>query len=371
MSPSFSFKLHDPWFLGLVILATAVLLFWISRRMQAGKFYPALLVSSKRLFSPSKVEKKTVRPNRTPLTKRSKSQALQKLKMIPWEKLPLRWIFLVSYSVALLLFGLSLARPQRSFSKIQRSVEGIDILIVLDMSASMRVEDFRDTNRMDIAKTVIREFIEGRQTDRIGLVAFSGEPVSLAPPTLDYTLVLEQLRNIEIGDLKDGTAIGDGLSLGVTRLAKSTSKSKVIILITDGDNNMGQVDPLTAGELAKGFGIKVYSIAIGREGRVRMPFLQRDILGRTYKTYQYYDSSINPELLRQISAATGGRFYRVQDDPETFRGVFSEIDQLERTEIKSTQQVRYEERYQVFLFMGMVVLLLTFLSQETFLRVYP
>lgn len=299
----------------------------------------------------------------------------------PWEKLwtdsaqvrklsPRLW-HLLGYTVSGILLCVALARPQSSFSKINKTVEGIDIVLVLDMSASMRVEDFRDFNRMEVAKSVLKDFINGRQSDRIGFVAFSGEPISLAPPTLDYSLVLQQLKNIEIGDLTDGTAIGDGLSLAVSRLSNSKAKSKVIILVTDGDNNMGQVDPLTAGELAKGFGIKVYSVAIGSEGRVRMPFVQKDAFGRSYKTYQYYDNSINPELLKQISANTGGKFYRVVDDPGVFRDVFAEIDRLEKTTAKSTEQVKYTERYQNVVFIAMIVLMATWLLQQTVLRVYP
>ncbi len=278
---------------------------------------------------------------------------------------------LMGYFVGILFLMIALARPQTSFQKVKKVTEGIDILMVLDLSASMRVEDFRDQNRMDVAKSVIKDFITGRNSDRIGLVGFSGEPITLAPPTLDYNLVLKQLENVEIGDLKDGTAIGEGLALAVTRLSNSKAKTKVVILVTDGDNNMGQIDPLTAGEMAKGFGIKVYSIAIGREGRVRMPFVQKDFFGRTYRSYQYYDSSINPELLKQISAQTGGKFYRVEGDEKQFRDVFKDIDQLERTVMTSSEQVRHDEKFIVFVQLGLLILVLTWFAQQTVLRVYP
>ncbi len=282
-----------------------------------------------------------------------------------------RFFTLLGYSMACALFIIAAARPQTSYQKIKRSTEGIDIMIVLDMSASMRVEDFRDNNRMDVAKSVIQDFIAGRVSDRIGLVTFSGEPITLAPPTLDYNLLLQQLDNAEIGELKDGTAIGEGLALAVTRLHSSKSKTKVIILITDGDNNMGQIDPLTAGEMAKGYGIKVYSVAIGTDGRVRMPFVQKDLFGRSYRTYQYYDSSINPELLRQISASTKGKFYRVTNDAKVFHDAFKDIDQLEKTIITTDQQVKYNENYMPFVIAGLLILSLAWVLSTTVLRVYP
>jgi Ca-activated chloride channel family protein len=298
----------------------------------------------------------------------------------PWSRLwgqgerpsvPPRFVTLMGYAIAAALLVAALARPQTSYQKVKHTTEGIDIMVVLDLSASMRVEDFRDNNRLDVAKSVIRDFIAGRQSDRIGLVTFSGEAVTLAPPTLDYNLVLQQLDNVEIGELKDGTAIGEGLALGVTRLNTSKAKTKIIILVTDGDNNMGQIDPGTAGEMAKGFGIKVYSVAIGREGRVRMPFVQKDIFGRSFRTYQYYDSSINPALLKQISEHTGGKFYRVEGDTNAFRDVFREIDALERTKVTSQEQVKYDEKYMAFVAFALAILAATFLLQNTVLRVYP
>lgn len=288
-----------------------------------------------------------------------------------FQKIPPRMLHQIGYTIAAAFFIIALARPQTSFTKTKRNVEGIDIMIVLDLSASMRVEDFRDANRLEVAKTIIKEFIEGRTSDKIGLEVFSGEAVTLVPPTLDYALVLNSLKQASIGDLKDGTAIGDALSTAVGRLKESTSKSRVMILVTDGDSNVGQVDPLTGGELAKGYGIKVYSIAMGRNGRVAMPFVNKDIFGRQVKTYQYFDSSINPELLQQISAATGGKFFRVQDDVKILRDVFKEIDQLERNKIESTEQVKYNEHFMKFVQIGLAVVLLTFLLQYSLLRVYP
>lgn len=300
---------------------------------------------------------------------------------VPWKKIwnyknavqniPPRFLHNIGYVVAATFFIIALARPQTSFQKIRKNVEGIDIMLVLDISASMRIEDFRDSNRIDTAKLIIKEFIQGRSSDKIGLEIFSGEPVTLVPPTLDYPLLLQSLKSVEIGDLKDGTAIGDALAAAVGRLKESTAKSRVMILVTDGDSNIGQVDPLTGGELAKGFGIKVYTIAIGRNGRVAMPFVTKDIFGRNVKTYQYFDSSINPELLKQISNMTNAKHYRVEDDVKQFREVFNEIDRLERTKIESTEQIKYDEHFMKYLQFGMIVLLITFLYQFTIGRVFP
>ncbi len=301
--------------------------------------------------------------------------------IIPWKKTwnlsslstkisPRFWTVL-GYGLACTFFVLAAARPQTSFHKTKRHVEGIDMVLVLDISASMRIEDFRDENRIETAKQILKDFVLGRQNDKIGLVVFSGEPITLVPPTLDHSLLLYLLENTQIGDLKDGTAIGDALSMGVGRLKESRAKSKILILVTDGDSNIGQVDPLTGGELAKGFGIRVYSIAIGREGRVAMPFIQKDLFGRQVKTYQYFDSSINPELLRQISAATGGKFYRVEDDAKVFKAVFEDIDKLERHKIETTEQTRYDEKFMKFIQLGFLVFLGTFALQNSILRVYP
>jgi Ca-activated chloride channel family protein len=301
--------------------------------------------------------------------------------VVPWKKvwgttgrvgtLPPRLPPQLIFSIAAAFFIIALARPQTSFNKIKKNVEGIDIMLVLDLSASMRIEDFRDQNRLETAKPIIRDFIAGRPTDKIGFQVFSGEAVTLVPPTLDHTVLTQALRGAEIGDLKDGTAIGDALATAVGRMKESLAKSRVIILLTDGDSNVGTVDPLTAGELAKGFGIKVYTIAIGREGRVAMPFVQKDIFGRQVKTYQYFDSSINPELLRQIASLTGGKFYRVEDDADVLRGVFQDIDKLERVRIETSEQVKYNEQFMNYVWVGVFFFVLAFSMQHFFWRVYP
>ncbi len=267
---------------------------------------------------------------------------------------PVKILFLLKYfGIGLLIFAV--ARPQSSFRQMQRNTSGIDIMMLLDVSASMNIEDLAERSRIEVAKDTMESFIKGRQNDRIGFVMFSGEALSMAPPTLDYGLLLRALHQANIGILKDGTAIGDGLALAVSHLKSSRAKSRVIILLTDGDNNLGQIDPATAGELAVGYGIRVYAIAIGREGRVKMPIRHKGLFGNSVTTYQWFDNALNPELLQQISKITQGKFYRVTDE-STLASVFQEIDQLEKSDIKTNEKVRYEEAFQWPLKLGALFL---------------
>ncbi len=243
-------------------------------------------------------------------------------------------------------------------------------MMVMDVSASMDIEDLAERSRFSVAKDTMEEFIKGRQSDRIGFVIFSGEPLTLAPPTLDYGLVLRSLRESRIGLLKDGTAIGDGLSIAVGHLRNSKAKSRVIVLLTDGDNNLGQVDPATAGELAAGYGIRVYTIAIGKEGRVRLPIRSKGLLGNEIVRYQYFENALNPELLQYIAKITSGKFYRVTDE-SALESVFHEIDGLEKSEMKSNEKVRFEEKYQGPLKLGFVALVLEQLLARGWWRIIP
>ena len=282
---------------------------------------------------------------------------------------PVTSLLILRYFIfALLVFAL--ARPQTVFKTLERSVQGIDIMLVLDVSASMNIEDLAEESRFDIAKRTIRSFVQGRTNDRIGFSVFSGEGVTLAPPTLDYGIVLQAISDAKIGELKDGTAIGDGLAVAVARLRNSDAKSKIIILLTDGDSNIGQVDPLTAGELAAGFGLKVYTIAIGKEGRVRMPIRAQNIFGKTVTTYQWFDNALNTELLQKIAESTQGKFYRVSDS-STLDAVYKEIDRLERTEVKANEKVRTEENFEKPLIWALVLLLLERILSLWVWRVIP
>jgi Ca-activated chloride channel family protein len=266
---------------------------------------------------------------------------------------PMKFLLGLKY-VALALMIVALARPQSSLKQTERTVSGVDIMMLLDLSASMDIEDLGARSRIDIAKETMENFVKGRQNDRIGFVAFSGVPLTLAPPTLDYGLVLKALHDAHTHMLKDGTAIGDGLALAVSHLRNSKAKSKVVVLLTDGDNNLGQVDPATAGELAAGYGIRVYTIAIGREGRVKLPIRTNTPFGNVITTYQWFDNALNPALLQEIAKTTNGRFYRVSDE-ETLHKVFQEIDHLEKTEIKSKESVKYDDLYPLPLKAGIFV----------------
>ena len=282
---------------------------------------------------------------------------------------PVRSLLLLR-CLALACLIVALARPQSSYKQTNRTVSGIDIIMVMDVSASMNIEDLSEASRLDVAKKTMSDFIKGRQNDRIGFVAFSGEPITLAPPTLDYGLLMSVIGSVETGVLKDGTAIGDGLALAVNRLKESKARSRVIILLTDGDNNVGQVDPGTAGDLAAGFGIRVYTIAIGREGRVRMPIKHAGPFGKTITTYQWFENALNPELLEQIAEQTKAKFYRVTD-ATALESVFSEINQLEKTQIQSKEQVRYKDVYETPLKAGVLLLVFEMLLSLLWWRVVP
>jgi len=281
---------------------------------------------------------------------------------------PTLFLTMLRYLGVVLLF-VALARPQMGYKVTESSVNGIDIMMVLDFSQSMNIEDLSDRPRIDIAKETMEGFIKGRHNDRIGFVMFSGEPLTLVPPTLDYGLVLKSLREAKIGVLRDGTAIGDALAVAVGRLRDSRAKSRVIVLLTDGDNNLGQIDPGTAGDLAVGYGIKVYTIAIGREGRVKLPIRTETPMG-VMTRYQWFDNALNPELLKKIADQTHGRFFRVTEG-EALDGVFQEIDRLEKTEVKTNEKTQFVEWFEKPLKLAFILLVIEQLLSRFLWRVLP
>ena len=285
---------------------------------------------------------------------------LQLYQMKPGSKrgMPTALIQTALKVLGLILCIVALARPQSISRSQERKANGIDIVMVLDVSLSMLIKDMGDNTRMEIAKETFKSFIEGRQNDRIGFVIFSGEPITLAPPTLDYGLLFSQMATVEPGGpgLRDGTAIGDGLALAINRLKKSNAKSRVIILLTDGDNNVGRIDPITAGELAQGYGVRVYSVAIGTEGRVRQPLPVDTPSGRAY-TYAWVENRLNTSLLSQISDKTNGKFYRVQDE-RTLQQVFKDIDQLEKTDVTTKDKVHYSEEFSKYAYGALLCFIL-------------
>jgi Ca-activated chloride channel family protein len=265
---------------------------------------------------------------------------------------------------------MALARPQASNSKVNRNVEGIDIMIVFDVSDSMEIEDMQPDNRITAAKSVIHKFIKGRTSDRIGLIIFAAESYTRSPLTLDYETLLQSLDTVTTDNIKQGTAIGVALANGVARLKDSTAKSRVMILLTDGENNSGTIDPETATEIAKGYGIKIYTIGVGVNGQAQLPTYVKDTFGNKVKTYQPIHSTVNMELLDHIAKETGGQSFRAVDT-DALKQVFSSIDKLEKTKIQVSQYVRYTELFPSWLKMGAIFYLAQLVLSLTFLRRVP
>jgi Ca-activated chloride channel family protein len=242
--------------------------------------------------------------------------------------------------------AVSLARPQEVLSRQLEHAEGVDMVIALDVSGSMAALDFQPTDRLGVAKETIAGFLERRPHDRIGLVVFAGAAVTVCPLTLDHEVASHLLEQVGLHTLPDGTAIGLGLGTAVNRLRKSNSDSKVVVLVTDGSNNAGQLDPRTAAELARDEGITVHTVLVGRGGKVPIPVRMRDPrTGREFSQIQNVEVDINPELLAEIARSTGGTSFRARD-PEALAEVFSEIDRMEKTVFTSTRLVRYRERFE-------------------------
>ena len=264
----------------------------------------------------------------------------------------------ILYTASYTLIILSLARPQIQNSTVERSAEGIDIVISIDISSSMLAEDIQP-NRLTAAKDVAIDFIQKRISDRIGINVFARESFTVVPPTLDYALVNSLIETIDIGMVRDGTAIGMGLATAINRLRDSETESKVIILLTDGMNNSGEIDPVTAGELASTFDIKVYTIGIGTRGTAPYP-IDDPIFGRRY---QNVPVEIDEEMLQHIAGITGGRYWRATD-LEEFIEVYDEIDRLEQSEVEEIIYIDYEEQYPMYLMSGIFLLLLGFMNER-------
>jgi len=242
--------------------------------------------------------------------------------------------------LALLLLTAALARPQTGLGEEKTSRNVIDIMLSLDISGSMATLDFQPDNRLVAAKEEARRFIKGRPNDRIGLVVFAGQSVTQSPLTVDHQAVTALLDQVQLGMLEDGTAIGLGLANAVNRLKGSEAKSKVVILLTDGVNNAGEIDPITASDLAKALKVRVYTIGVGRNGESLLPIQDPRFGTRLLKV----ETQIDERTLDLIARKTGGRYFRAQDT-RGLRDIFSEIDSLERTEVKVERYTHYEEHY--------------------------
>ena len=278
--------------------------------------------------------------------------------------LKLRWL-------ALGLFILALARPQLGEGETKITASGIDIVLAIDLSGSMSSEDFQlrgqRVNRLMIAKDVLQQFIAKRPNDRIGLVAFATDAYIAAPLTLDHDFLLQNLDRLEIAAPgKDQTAIGSALAAALNRLRELKSKSKIVILMTDGQNNAGKVPPLTAAEAAETLEVKVYTIGVGTRGLAPIPYI--DAFGR--KGYKQQPVDIDEDTLTQIARRTGGKYYRA-DKTETLRSVYEEIDQLEKTEVEVKKYQRYRELFPWIALPGLVVLLLEVILNHTVWRKLP
>ncbi len=267
---------------------------------------------------------------------------------------------------ALLLLAAVLARPQAGTHSREILSEGVDIVLVLDISTSMKGEDFRPRNRLEEAKAQAAEFILRRETDRIGLVAFAGQAFTQCPLTLDHDLLAEFLSQVKMGVVEDGTAIGSAIATAANRLRESKAESKVMVLLTDGDNNAGNVDPMTAARAATAMDIKIHTIGVGKEGKV--PYPVDDMLFG--KRYQYVPTNLDEETLREIARLSGGRYYRAQNT-EALARIYTEIDKLERTEISSVERVDYREASVRFLLPVVLLLLAEFLLSRFVLRSLP
>ncbi len=265
--------------------------------------------------------------------------------------------------IAIMLLITALARPQKEQVYTERNVEGVDIMMVMDISSSMLAEDM-NPNRLLAAKEVASRFINRRESDRIGLVVFARESFTLVPPTLDYELLQTQLASVDLGMVRDGTAIGMGLATAVNRLRDSDAGSRVIILLTDGENNAGEIDPLTAGELAATFGLRVYTIGASTDAQTAPYPVEDPIRGTRYHDIRV---EIDEEMMRAIAERTGGRYFRATDN-ESLEAVYREINEMEQSAFEEVAYQEYQDRYQGYLFWGMILLLLSFASDRWIFR---
>lgn len=278
-----------------------------------------------------------------------KNDPMSILRFIPW----------VLFACSLALILVALARPQSTNEQVEQWSEGIDIILTLDISESMKIEDFRP-NRLEAAKQVARDFVAGRFQDRIGLVVFSGDAYARSPLTTDYELLYTYIDDIDFSLIESrGTAIGSAIAVSTNRLREAVSESKVMILLSDGDNTAGNIDPITAAKLAYAHGIKIYSIAIGKEGKVPMGV---DFFGRP----NYVENTLDETTLREVAKIGQGNFYRV-DNTQALVEVFSEIDKLEKAEVKENRYKETTDYYTIYLSWAVLFLLAWLLTKSTFM----
>jgi len=278
----------------------------------------------------------------------------------------LRWL-----SLAILIVALAQPRLTKSGTTVKAS--GVDIAVAFDLSGSMLSEDFvvkgGRVNRFNMARSVLKQFIDERPNDRIGLVVFASQAYIATPLTLDHEFLQENLDRLEIGSINQNqTAIGDGLSTAVNRLREVKSKSKIVILMTDGQNNAGKLQPLMAADAARALGIKVYTIGIGEQGTAPMPVGRNPYTGQT--VYQNVPVDVDEDTLQKIADATGGKYYRA-DNAERFRQIYAEIDKLEKTEATINKYTEFKELFPWFVLGGLALLLIELVLGQTVFRRLP
>ena len=266
--------------------------------------------------------------------------------------------------IALILVIIVLARPQTTNNWQQSEIEGIDIMLAIDVSTSMLAEDLKP-NRLEAAKEVSAEFVNGRPSDNIGITLFAGESFTQCPLTVDHAVLLNLIKDIKCGIIEDGTAVGMGIANAITRLKDSKAKSKVIILLTDGTNNRGDISPLTAAEMAKSFGIRVYTIGVGTNGTAPYPYP----VGGTVQ-YINVPVEIDEKTLTQIAGITEGNYFRATSNSK-LKEVYEEIDKLEKTKLNVKQYSKRQEEYQLFALAAFFCVLLEILLRNSVLKKIP
>ncbi|MHC4925462.1 MAG: vWA domain-containing protein [Planctomycetota bacterium] len=279
-----------------------------------------------------------------------------------------RWLprvpgLLRALALAAVIFAL--ARPQTGITSESILTEGIDIIMVMDVSSSMLAEDL-EPNRLEAAKIVASDFVTGRRSDRIGLVAFAGAAYTQAPLTLDYGIIQSLLGELDVGMIEDGTAVGMGLATAVKRLQASAAESRVVILLTDGRSNRGEIGPATAAQMATALGVRVYTIGVGTEGTARVP-VDDPNFGRRYVNMRV---DIDEPTLREMAEDTGGRYFRATDN-ESLAAIYQEIDELETTEVEVENYTQYAERFPLVLLVGLLLLGVEAGLSQTVLRKLP
>lgn len=331
------FRFAQPYFLILLLIVPAMI-YWYVQRHRSRKSSATLRYSNIGVF------------------KTSKSSTLKKM----------RHSLFVFRLLAVILVIIALARPQAGQKESKIETEGVDIILAMDISSSMLAEDFKPKNRLEAAKVVAADFVKGRANDRIGLVVFAAQSFTQCPLTLDYGIVLRFLEEIKIGMIDDGTAIGMAIGNCVNRLKDSKAKSKVVILLTDGRNNRGELDPVTAARVAKTFGVRIYTIGAGKRGEALYP-VDDPLFG---KRYVRVPVQIDEELLRQVATITGGKYFRATNK-ESLEQIYKEIGDMEKTKIEVTEYTRYSELFLPYLLAAIVLLLLEIVLANTKFRKIP